>query len=175
MRSMFDIIKLTPVYDAVEDRLRLNIQTRQGPVLSMWLTQRLGTLVVLNLARQLDEEVKAEAAGLARAPLHQFEQSAAVSRHKPDTAVKAAQAADNGLVQRVDVGRRGAGYVLTWAAVGGAEARMSIDGVQLRQFLEIFRRVYAKAQWDMQSWPVWLRQPAAATQAAVAGKPQALH
>lgn len=172
--TVFDIIKLTPTYHATEDRLRLNLQTQQGPVLAMWLTQRLATLIVVGLARQLDDEVKVEAAGRSRAPLHAFEQSTAVALHKPQQAVAAAQARDSGLVDKLDVARRGGRYTLTWSSHGGAQARMSVDPLQLRQLLEIFRRVFTKAGWNTAQWPAWLREPAAAP-AAETSKPSAYH
>lgn len=159
--AVYDTIKLTPAYDAVEDRLRLHLLTQQGAVLALWLTQRMGNEVVLALARWLDQEVRAMAEPASRVQVQQFEQSAAVARHHPQPAVPAREAQDAGLVIRADLSRRGERYRITWVAQHGASARMALDDTQLRQLLEIFRRVWTRAGWGMQSWPAWLARPTA--------------
>jgi hypothetical protein len=171
--AMLEIAKLTPVYDPVQDRLRLNVQTRQGPVVVMWLTQRLSTLIVQNLARQLDEGVKAEKLTPNRTPVHRFEQGAAVARHKAQPAVRTEQATDSGLVHRIDITRQPGRFVLTWVADGETSARMAVDDMQLRQLLEIFRRVYVKAEWSVLGWPAWLQEPAVAV--STPDTPTSLH
>lgn len=170
--TFYDTVKLTPAHDAVEDRLRLNLLTHQGPVLAMWLTQRLGNQVVLALARWLDQEVKAMAEPASRVQVQQFEQSAAVARHAPQPAVPSREARDCGLVQRVDLTRGGDRCRITWVAKGGEAARMSVDDLQLRQLLEIFRRVWTRAGWSVAGWPGWLARP---PEAAPAEKPGPLH
>lgn len=159
--TVHDTIKLTPAYDAVEDRLRLHLLTQQGAVLALWLTHRIGNDVVLALARWLDQEVRAMAEPAGRVQVQQFEQSAAVARHQPQPAVPAREARDAGLVVRVDLARRGERFRVTWVAQSGESARMSLDDTQLRQLLEIFRRVWARAGWGVQSWPAWLVRPPA--------------
>jgi hypothetical protein len=170
--TFYDAVKLTPVHDAVEDRLRLNLMTQQGPVLAMWLTQRLGNQVVLALARWLDQEVKAMAEPAGRVQVQRFEQSAAVARHHPQPAVPAREARDSGLVQRVDLTRSGERYRITWVANSGDAARMNVDDLQLRQLLEIFRRVWSRAGWSVQGWPAWL---ARAPESPAVAKPGPLH
>lgn len=176
MRPVLTVIKITPTHDPFEDRLRLALQTREGPVLSQWLTQRMATRTVLALSRWLDQEVKPQALGGRErvAQVQQFEQSAAVARHAPQPPVVTREAQDQGLVDRIDLGRRGDRFVLSFLPRQGQPAQLTLDEMQLRQLLEIFRRVYVKAEWNLAAWPAWLAKAPAAPPPA-AGTPGVLH
>lgn len=179
--TVYDITKITPAHDPFEDRLRLNLQTQQGPVVTLWLTQRIANGTVAALAKWLDQEVKQQAmahgggGGATATHLQQFEQGAAVARHHAQPAVPAQAAKDQGLIERVDLNRRGERYQITWVPRQGDACRLSLDETQLRQLLEIFRRLYVKAQWSLQGWPAWLAQAPEATPVAAAVKSGALH
>lgn len=168
MRAVLTVTKITPTHDAFEDRLRLALQTKEGPVLVLWLTQRMATRTVLALSRWLDQEVKPQAMGGRErvALVQQFEQSAAVARHAPQPPVAAKEAQDQGLIDRIDLGRRGERFVMSFIPRQGDPARLTLDQMQLRQLLEIFRRIYVKAEWSVAHWPAWLAQPAAPSPAA---------
>lgn len=155
---MFVVHKITPAHDAVQDRIRLALQAQDGAVRVLWLTHRLATRTVLALARWLDQEVKPQVLGGAEraVQVQRFEQGAAVSRHAPQPPVVAQAAADGGLVERVDLGRQGTRFVITFVPLQGDAAQLNLDDVQLRQVLDILRRVFAKAEWSVAGWPSWL-------------------
>ncbi len=160
--TMHQIIKLTPSYDRVEDRLQMLVQTKAGAVLAFWLTQRLASQVVLAMAKWLEDEVKGMSAGRNDPQLHAFEQGAAMARHQVQPPVSPQLAKACGLVDRVDLSRNGQRYMLNVVARSGESARMHAGAAEARQLLAIIQRMYRSAGWNTAHWPRWLAETAAA-------------
>ena len=157
-QARHDITRLTPTYDRAQDRLRVAIETKAGAVLVLWLTQRVSNQIVMALARWLEADVKQLAEGRNAAPLHGFEQSAAVAQHRAQTAVAAQKARDCGLVHQVDMSRKGERYSLALHTTAGDTAQLRSGATEMRQLLDIFRRMYQAGEWSTAGWPRWAAQ-----------------
>jgi hypothetical protein len=169
------VVKLTPSYDAVEDRIRLGTEAKDGTVVTFWVTQRLLHGVVMTLARLLDEDVKRSTAAQAAPQLQSLEQSAAQAQHRASPPVSTAQAIEGGLVIKIDLTRRSdGGYIL--AIFGRAEhvARIGLTATETRQMLGVFARMCKTANWSTAGWPRWL-VAADAQASAVQAERGALH
>ena len=147
------IEKVTVVYDPLEDRLRLSVQTKKSESYVLWLTARLSIAVVAAIIKNLDKAVPADSRQEQKS-LQQWEQSSALHKLKATAAVEVCTSQGE-LVQAVDVSVCGEDYILTFRGVKGTAARLSLTGIQMRQWLQIVYAQFLIAKWSMVVWPVW--------------------
>ena len=147
------IEKVTVVYDPLEDRLRLSVQTKKSESYVLWLTARLSVAVVAAVVNKLDKA----------APVHRWqgqksfqrwEQSSALHKLKVEAAVEIYTSYED-LVHTVDVSVRGENYILTFRGVEDTVARLPLTTIQMRQWLQIVYAQFVKAKWPMAVWPTW--------------------
>lgn len=152
---MSAIDKLTQGYDAVEDRLFIDVRLAGGEARRLWLTQRLAGVLVQHLCAWLDEHLALTASGHKDTRLHAFEQQAAAAALAPDRAVEPGREAT--LVHSVDLDRGEQAVRLVFRAAGAASGpEMTLDATRLRQWLGILRGLSAEAGWPTGHWPAWL-------------------
>jgi hypothetical protein len=167
------VSKLTPLYNRTEDRLRVAIETKAGDVLAMWLTLRVANQLVMALARWLEGDVKQMAQGRNAAPLHSFEQSAAVAQHSAQTAVPQQKARDCGVVTQIELQRNAERYTVQLITGKGDVAVLRTGATEVRQLVDIFRRMFATAEWSTAAWPSWAAQAPDTAADAAAKTPEA--
>lgn len=171
---MLQLKKITPRYDAAEDRLVLNAQSADGQVAQLWCTQRLLNKLAAALSALLDQDLQrqapAPAVRAAATQLHAMEQGAAqaqLARHEP---VQPDAPALVALLASVDIVRRPNGMDLVFKDAQAPRAVVSMTPTELRQWLGIVHRLYGQAGWPTAAWPAWFKpsQPGDASDAAKA-------
>lgn len=166
---MIELQRLTTVYDAAEDRIRLTSRDKEGQVLCLWLTQRLLNRLIPHLCQGLEKKV-AESdkhpQGLVQ-PLRTFvEQSLAQQRanaeleRQPPVVPTADMSEWRVATVDVTLGAGGARLVLK-GATEAQQAKVTLITPALRQWLGIVFEQYRGAGWPMLVWPAWMEEAAA--------------
>ncbi len=155
---MLIINKITVAYVPEEDRLRLAVQSIKGDHLTLWLTARLAVRLVECLIRELEKKVDNQANQNPLQAMNQFNQWQQSASQGSIPVVKEVPSQQEGptiLINAVDVGCRGDGYILTfrWSTEDGV--RMVFDSKQIRQWLQIVYGQFKIARWPLTVWPVW--------------------
>ena len=168
---MKDLKKITTVYVASEDRIRLSGEAADGQPVTLWLTQRLLNRLLPQLLRWLERQTapKGGSAALARGEaLQHFAQQAARATLARQIPVNAAAAGRGWLVVSVDMSASSDGVRLVFKGQdsiampeGYDSVRMSFQTQPLRQWLDIVYRHYQKSAWAPTMWPDWVRDSAA--------------
>jgi len=152
------ITKLTQGYDALEDRIRMDVRGARTRVLRIWLTQRLGDALFGHLARSVAAQSASgvDDPGFARY-MQVWEQQAAQSQLRPEKPVY--WQGDAVLISAADVDRGASSSKITFKALlAGIEhpvATLSLDETRLRQWLGVMFSIYRKAGWRAEVWPPW--------------------
>jgi hypothetical protein len=156
--------RITTVYVAAEDRLRLTGELASTEVQTIWLTQRLLVRLVPLLTQWLEGQHHA-----ARGPdklrtelLQTFAQQAARANPAAQSPVRASAASPAWLAEAVDVKRGSSALTLTFRNTDSHSASLTLAPKPLRQWLGIVYDVcVGPAQWPAVPWPVWLHEGAA--------------
>lgn len=137
-------------YVAAQDRLRLTAEMEDGQVLAMWLTRRLLRMLLDPLAGHL-KQAQPRTAGeqAARSYVELMDKVAG----KSGPAVAAADAAEEWLIDTIDVSFRDSVVRLVFKGEGGRQAAMEMRRLRLRKWLGILRRKSEKAGWAAELWP----------------------
>lgn len=179
---MVEIKRVTPRYDALQDRIALTMEDAGKQVLLLWLTQRLANRLAGTLAGWLDEDVRVSASkedlprspghapasnhssertgmqGMGESGLHAMEQWVARSRMKPSRPVDRTAAKSEALLSTIDLLRRDGVCTLTfrWGSQGAAS--LKLDKTRLRQWLIALYRQFKVAGWPKEVWPHWITE-----------------
>lgn len=153
--------RFTTEYDDFEDRIRISHQLDSGVIVVTWLTHRLTDRLVAHLAAWLEKETTQtprpdvwqsfaqEAAAIKLA------QTAATHPHE---SVSPPDSLTEWLVREVDIKTQNAGASLQLRGRTPEEkCQLSLNNLQLRQWLHIVRSQYLRAQWSLTAWPGWLQ------------------
>lgn len=159
--------RLTTEFVDIEDRIRLSTELVRGEIVVLWLTQRLLNRLVPHLAAGLEKETQHTLRGEV---LQAFAQQAAVATHAQEAATQPpvipTLSVQQWLVHAVDVNAGPGGAALKFR---GQEPTQSVDltinPVQLRQWLSILRSQFVTAGWSLSAWPDWLAQAPEAPEA----------
>jgi len=156
---MNTVVKLTQGYSAEEDRLFLDAQLADAEPQRLWLTQRLTGVLVRHLCDWLDQHLAQTASGHHDHRLHSFEQQSALAALQPDAAV--APGRHECRVDSIDLDRGSQAIRLSFkpADLANGVSCMTLDAIQLRQWLAILHELYGKAGWPTTVWPVWMSAP----------------
>lgn len=157
-RKQFIITRITQRYDPGEDRIALTAQNAEKEVLLLWLTLRLANRLAGTLTGWLDERVKAAAPEHEETPsgIHSFEQWTAQARMRRAPPVERCTTTEEALISEVSLRRGTKGVMLTFRWGTERQARLRLDGTQLRQWLIILYRQYRRADWPKTVWPNWI-------------------
>jgi hypothetical protein len=169
---MKDLKKITTVYVASEDRIRLSGEVADGQPVTLWLTQRLLNRLVPQLLHWLERQTApkgATSAALVRGEaLQHFAQQAARAKRARQVPVNAAAAGRGWLVVSVNMSANSDGVRLVFRGQGSIAKPEGCDGISmscqaqpLRQWLDIVYRHYQKSAWALTVWPDWVRDSAA--------------
>lgn len=161
--------KFTTEFIPEEDRLRLSCELEDGQYVVLWLTQRLLRRLVPHLCSWLEKQpVPVTAPASANAVVleptqvrHMAQQVAQASLHQEKREpVQAPQCALSGVVQTVHLQAFDGRLNLTLQVPEQAEYSVALAPTALRQWLGIVYRHHQMAQWPLELWPQWLREPA---------------
>lgn len=175
--------RLTTVYDAAEDRLRLAGEAADGERVLLWLTQRLAHRLVSHLCRWLERQGAVDAAApahltIARDLAQSFAQQAARQQQVAAAPVQVdgdgdgASSLASWRVASVDVLSRPDGVELTFLGEAGEAATLPLPTQPLRQWLGIVYDHYRQAEWPTAVWPAWMDE---AQPAPTAGASTSVH
>lgn len=146
--------RFTTEYVDQEDRIRIAHELDQPVVQINWLTRRLLDRLVTHLIGSLEKSL----APVSRPDVMQaFVQEAAIAQLTPEPAVKPAIQAQSWLVVSIDLNWRGSSLSLVFkGAKPEQEIIITMNAIQLRQWLRILHVQYTKAGWDLSAWPDWM-------------------
>jgi hypothetical protein len=148
-----DLQRVTTMYVALEDRVRLSGEVENAAPVVVWMTQRLVLRLLPLLFRWLDNQTGAP---LRREVIHDFAQQAAQAEIKRQPPVKAEAAGQSWLARSVNVTPRADRIVLVFCADDVAGARFSMTVKELRQWLSILHGAWTNATWPVAPWPEWI-------------------
>jgi hypothetical protein len=156
---IFNVVKITQLYDPVQDRLRFNLETNNGLSISIWMTQRLLNTVVLQLTKLIDLSLTEKVGGSTTNASQAFQQSIAQSTLKKQPPVQVVDIIEMGLITAINIARKKEKHtyeiVFSWDATG--KARMVMDEFQLRQWLAVILSAVRRSEWPLNCWPEWIK------------------
>jgi hypothetical protein len=158
--AMTQIVRFSLAYDIEEDRLGWDTEDAAGEATRLWLTQRLSRALASAMLPLLRTSAGADAAGQHEAALQSWEQAAAMSRFGKVPSVTPQSQSDARLVRSLQIQPTAEGMVIG-IDTGEAEPRsLSLADPEVRQMLEVMRRLYVTAGWPLDIWPAWMAEPA---------------
>lgn len=178
---MTTLQRITTEYVPLEDRIRLSGEDEREQTHILWLTQRLLSQVISHLLDLIEKQSPSpgkSGGGESQASslMQGFAQQAAEAELRQETPVQTAAAAEGWLVQEVDIALSPEGaLLLVFKREAGAVdqqseegvARLSVEAMQLRQWLGIIHAQWQRAGWPLALWPSWMDE----TSATVSAKP----
>lgn len=144
--------RITTHYSDIEDRLRLVGENAQGEILVVWLSRRLLQRLIPILLKKIDP---AQHPNPHNTLLQEFSQQAAVSGMVATPPVVPQAESATWLATAVDITDHSDRVSLCFRNTEET-ATLTLDGVQLRQWLEIVYQAYIKGEWTTDVWPAWL-------------------
>jgi hypothetical protein len=161
--------RITTEYQPLEDRVRLSGEAASGSVIVVWITQRLLGRLVPEMARWLEAQEKPATDAVL---VQSFKQQKASAMVGPQSPVPAEQATNDWLATAADVQRRRGLLILAFRGASAEESvTLELSPLALRQWLNMLLIAYARADWPVTVWPLWMREQLAAR----APLPQLLH
>lgn len=148
---MDTIQKITTTYLEDEDRIRLAGENAQGEILVIWLTKRLLDRLLPVLLKRIDDSTLGDNQNEF---IQGFAQQAAVSGIPPSQPVTPKAESACWLAISIDVAYRSDWVDLSFKDDKKASI-LSLDRIQLRQWLGIIYQAYSKASWSTDLWPNW--------------------
>lgn len=150
--------RFTTQYSDVEDRIRITGEIGPEQQVALWLTPRLLNRVVPALTQWLEKQSSTEVRGEV---LQSMAQQAARAALDPQAPVQSTAATQTWLVHTVNLTPIEHGLLLTFRGDGSSgEAvgtSLTLQGRQLRQWLNIVYDQYRKAEWPLNAWPAWIK------------------
>lgn len=159
-KNMFEIARMTVVYDQTQDRMALDAADSEERVRRLWFTRRLLDRLVNALVHQLAASPNEPGPTTAPSPERQaaqiYAQLQARVAKKPEEPVRPVDGMSISLVSEVDLGTLpNRNLVLTFKSADDP-VRLAIPGGLLRQWLESLYRNYRKAAWPTGAFPAWV-------------------
>lgn len=155
---MTKLKKITVQYVETEDRLRLLGEVLAGPVVVLWLTQRLIRRLIPQLCKCLEQE-------LGTTPMSEIKQEFAQQKARVDLErqfpVRFEMDAEGVLVQSINLTPSSIGINLQFRDKGSnILASFQFQPKSLRQWLNILYDQCLGAGWPTDTWPTWMSESA---------------
>ena len=153
------ITNITTEYIADEDRVRLAVTDSSGAPRVLWLTRRLAERLAPALVESLAQpEVEGSPSTPAVSAAQTYAQLEARLTQKPAAAVKVPHNADDSVVYEIKLTRlKAGGCRLRFLCKNQSEATLNLNATHLRQWLELLRLAFKRAQWRQDVWPNWIQ------------------
>jgi hypothetical protein len=160
-RRPFHVQTFTALYDAMEDRVRLNAVDKAGIKQSILLTRRLLDQIVPVIAKDLEAKtpqgVPAEIVqSMTQERVRQVRREASASGNVARPVQREVQTPEF-LCKTVHFKRVPNGLVAVMTDDSTVDAVLPLAEPNLRTLLDILRATYAKASWDPRVFPQWLQ------------------
>ena len=156
------MVGLTTRFREAQDRLHIAAEDDLGEVTGLWLTRRLADRLVRKLTARLDHTMQAaRAPETSRAAVQAWQQSVAQAQQAPAQPVPEPSPERETLVESVDIVPLENRLKLVFHGPGIAPLALTVDGMQLRQWLGSVYRNYRLADWSTEGvWPAWFAEAA---------------
>lgn len=167
---MPDLERLTTEYIPLEDRIRLTGQVSDERVVTLWVTQRMLSLLLPHLFDWLDTTAKKSAkATKARDKsinniVQTFAQEAAVSAllKQDQTPVKSQNNQTELLINSIDITSGDIGIRIGFKSESAHEdyrlINLTMEHEPLRQWLHILYTQSRQGDWTLRCWPDWMTE-----------------
>lgn len=167
---MTELEKLTSEYIPLEDRIRLNGQISGDRIVTIWLTQRMLTLLIPHLIDWIDKKNKADGKiGRSRDEtisdiVQSFAQETAIFNltKQDQTPVRACGSNDHLLVNSIDITQGDQAIKVGFRSDAIHDELKLIDLTMahepLRQWLHILYAQSREGGWDLRCWPEWMNE-----------------
>jgi len=156
--------RFTTEYSDTEDRIRISHQLASGDVVVTWLTHRLIDRVVVHFSDWLQTQTKTTSEPALQQSFAQQSAAAALAQATAKEAtppVEPPLSAQEWLVLAVDVKQQPDGISLQFRGrEQSAQLQLVLSERQLRQWLNIIRSQFVRAEWSLSKWPAWLKETA---------------
>ena len=150
--------RFTTQFSESEDRIHITGETGPDQQVALWLTPRLLNRMVPVLAQWLEKQSLTE---IRSEMLQSMAQQKARDALDPQLPVQRKAETQSWLVHTVNITPVEHGMVLAFLGESGYSeplgASLTLDGRQLRQWLNILVDQCRKAEWSLATWPAWLR------------------
>lgn len=152
--------RFTTEYIEIEDRIRLTGACADQHINVFWLNLRLAQRLVPVLLNWLSDQQATERQHTDL--LNSFAQQAARAAHTPQPPVEAHHSDATYLIHTISVVFHTQAVELTLSAeCAEHSARIQFGTAPLRQWINILYDLYRKAEWPLDQWPDWIKDPAA--------------
>ncbi|MAT50269.1 MAG: hypothetical protein CMK32_03680 [Porticoccaceae bacterium] len=153
--------KVTLRYVAVEDRMSMRAQVRDGDVRIFWLTQRMCGQLVNAFVEYLDKNTAdvASAASSDKSVVQSYYQQAAMhTRTKPPSVEASASTEPPMLIKTLKIRTSPRSVNVRLPLPDGVSATLSLRPHEARRMLQILFGQYRKAGWPLDIWPRWVAE-----------------
>ena len=155
----FSIVTVTMQFDPLEDRLIMDCSDKSKNTQRLWLTRRLLDRLIPSLTDQLEVNSTNK---ISKELEQSFEQEKAEFYKTKTESVKLIKGNPSWLVTSVKVGKSSHDFKLIFikdkikkeAYQNKAEFVLAIPN--LRQWLNALFKIYLKANWDTNFFPIWI-------------------
>lgn len=173
--------RLTFVYHAAQDRLRMAVEEEGGKRLALWLTARLTRRLAEFLLgkissddsrqRPLNSQLHQDQP-VSQGVLQAWEQDLALRGKAQSSDVPVDRETPQILVESVNVRfhARGVELIFLWSGERG-KVRLLLSPTELRQWLDLVFRKTCQAGWPLDYWPDWMRRPDDSSVSESTGRP----
>lgn len=155
--TVSELQRITTLFVATEDRVRLAGLDAEGRRQVLWLTRRLLERLLPVLLGWLERQTPDADTPHAEV-LQAFAQQAAQAELVPHAPVQPEEASCSWLVAEVDVVRDVRQVGLVFKGGKGEQAALHLVPQALRQWLGIVHEAYWAADWPLAVWPQWMEE-----------------
>lgn len=153
--------KVTLNYVAVEDRISMRAQVRDGEARTFWLTQRMCGQLVKSVVDYLDKTTAAVsvAAPAGKSVVQSYYQQEAMLKRTKTASVDASSSTEPPLlVKTLKIRTSPKSLVIRLPLPDGVNASLPLKPREARQMLQILHGQYRKAGWPLDIWPRWIAE-----------------
>lgn len=160
-RRSFHVHTFTAIYDAIEDRVRLNAVDKAGVKQSILLTRRMLDQIVPVIAKDLEAKtpqgVPAQIVqSMTQERARQMRRKASVTGNVAPPVQREAQT-PHWLCKTVHFKPVPNGLIAVLTDDSSVDAVLPLAELNLRALLDVLRAAYAKASWHPRVFPEWLQ------------------
>ena len=159
---MSEIHRFSLIYDPAEDRLGWDTEDQDGATTRLWLTQRLTRALLTAILPMVRSSVATDLPAAHQATVQSWEQAAAMADFGKVPAVQTKTESTVGLVRQVNLTPKDDTMIVNFEFGEGETRTLGIGQPQLRQTLTVIYRLHIAAQWPLDLWPDWIKDPSPA-------------
>ena len=156
------VITITSIYDAQEDRIALSVADAEKDTRKLWLSRNMLNRLVPALCDGLEKQIKKSedaSPDTLSAAQHYAQLQARISQ-KPAQAVQTNEQTPQGLVTAIDIKDLPDGGKAIFFRCGQSveTATMQLNANSLRQWLDTLKNASTNADWGLDIWPEWMQR-----------------